>query len=239
MKLADSTNSAEAASLAERPFRPARIRQIKKFFVHFDGLHVPLTRIETSLPVPTLRGMARFGITNNERGGREQAANSRISPPRMSNTMSLEHLMQSVMEGSAYLPQPDLPLTVRELTEPEKAEVLGFLSERPIHTVIMMGMIRDNGIVSELNRGKFYGCRNSEGRLEAVGVIGHATLIEARTRTAVQAMARTTQMHDGVHMFMAEQEIAEEFWNVYADDGQAMRFDCRGTIFSSIILSRG
>ncbi len=145
--------------------------------------------------------------------------------------MSLEQMMQSVMEETAYLPQPDVTLTVSELTAAEKNEVLGFLSERPIHTVIMMGMIRDNGLVSELNRGTFYGCRNSEGRLEGVALIGHATLVEARTRNAIRELALAAQIHDRLHLFMAEQETAEEFWNSYADNGQPMRFACRELLF--------
>ncbi len=145
--------------------------------------------------------------------------------------MSLEQLMQTVMEESAFLPQPDLNLTVSRLAEDEKAEVLGFLAERPIHTVIMMGLIRDNGVVSDLNRGTFYACRNSEGRLEGVGLIGHATLLEARTRGAVRELALAAHHHDGLHMFMAEQTAAEQFWNAYADEGQAMRFACRELLF--------
>ena len=95
----------------------------------------------------------------------------------------------------------------------------------------MMGMIRDNGLVSEFNRGTFYGCRNSEGRLEGVALIGHATLVEARTRGAIRELALAAQIHDRLHMFMAEQEVAEEFWNSYADDGQPMRFACRELLF--------
>ena len=110
-------------------------------------------------------------------------------------------------------------------------EVVAFLSERPIHTVIMMGLIRDNGLVSEHNRGTFYGCRNSEGRLEGVALIGHATLIETRTRGAIQEFALTAQIHNHLHMFMAEQEKAETFWNAYADDGQPMRRVCRELLF--------
>lgn len=135
------------------------------------------------------------------------------------------------MEDSAYLPQPDLNLSVARLTDAQKPEVLGFLAERPIHTVIMMGMIRDNGLVSDLNRGTFYGCRNSEGRLEGVAVIGHATLLEARTRRAVVEIAHTAQTHDRLHMFMAERGIAEDFWNAYSEEGQAMRFACRELLF--------
>ncbi len=145
--------------------------------------------------------------------------------------MSVEQIMHTVMEDTAYLPHPILPLTVAELAETEVTEVLGFLLERPIHTVIMMGMIRDNGLVSELNRGTFYGCRNSEGRLEGVALIGHATLVEARTRAAIRELAVTAQIHCGLGMFLAEQRTAEEFWNSYADAGQQMRLACRELLF--------
>ncbi len=145
--------------------------------------------------------------------------------------MSLEQMMQTVMEDTVYLPQSNLTLTVNELTETETNEVVGFLSERPIHTVIMMGMIRDNGLISEHNRGTFYGCRNSEGRLEGVALIGHATLIETRTRGAIGELAFVAQIHNHLHLFMAEQAKAEIFWNNYADDGQPMRLACRELLF--------
>jgi uncharacterized protein len=145
--------------------------------------------------------------------------------------MSVEQMMQTVMEESAYFPQPDVTLSVSELAESETNEVLAFLSERPIHTVIMRGMIRDNGLISEHNRGAFYGCRNSEGRLEGVALIGHATLIETRTREAIRELALTAQLNSRLHMIMAEQETVEQFWNQYADDGQPMRFACRELLF--------
>ncbi len=145
--------------------------------------------------------------------------------------MSVELMMHTVMEETAHLPQPDITLEVSELAENETNEVLAFLSERPVHTVCMTGMIRDNGLVSEHNRGTFYACRNSEGRLEGVALIGHATLIETRTRGAIREFALTAQIHDRLHMIMAEQERVEEFWNHYADDGQAMRLACRELLF--------
>ena len=95
----------------------------------------------------------------------------------------------------------------------------------------MIGFIRDNGIISELNRGTFYGCRNSEGRLEGVALIGHATLIETRTRGAIRELALVAQIHTNTHMIMGEQERVEEFWNHYADDGQSMRLACRELLF--------
>ena len=145
--------------------------------------------------------------------------------------MSMQQTMLNVMEESAYLPQPQLTLAVGELAETERNEVLAFLSERPIHTICMAGLIRDNGLVSEHNRGTFYGCRNSEGRLEGVALIGHATLIETRTRGAVRELALTAQIHNRLHMILAEQEKVEEFWNYYADDGQPMRLACRELLF--------
>ena len=55
---------------------------------------------------------------------------------------------------------PDLS-KVHELTTDNTAEVQAFLSIRPVHTVVMSSFIVDNGIQSELNRGKFYGYRNA------------------------------------------------------------------------------
>jgi GNAT superfamily N-acetyltransferase len=145
--------------------------------------------------------------------------------------MSLNQLTHKVMDNTQFLPQPDITLTVSELVETETNEVLAFLSERPIHTICMTGFIRDNGLVSEHNRGTFYGCRNSENRLEGVALIGHATLIEIRTRAAVRELALTAQIQNRLHMIMAEQERIEEFWNSYADDGQPMRRACRELLF--------
>jgi predicted GNAT family acetyltransferase len=148
--------------------------------------------------------------------------------------MSVEQMMHTVMEETAYLPQPDVTLTVSQLAETETNEVLAFLSERPVHTVCMTGLIRDNGLQSEHNRGTFYGCRNSEGRLEGVALIGHATLIEARTRGAIKEFALTAQIHNRLHMIMAEQSTVLEFWNHYADDGQPIRLACRELLFELV-----
>jgi predicted GNAT family acetyltransferase len=145
--------------------------------------------------------------------------------------MSVELMMHTVMEETAYLPQPNVTLTVSQLAETETNEVLSFLSERPVHTVCMTGLIRDNGLNSEHNRGTFYGCRNSEGRLEGVALIGHATLIETRSRQALKEFALTAQIYPRTHMIMGEQDRIEEFWNSYADDGQQMRRACRELLF--------
>jgi uncharacterized protein len=122
-------------------------------------------------------------------------------------------------------------LQVSLLGEEHLAEVLEFLSERPIHTVMMAGFIRDNGMVSEHHRGSFYGCRQDGGRLEGVALIGHATLLETRTDRALAALAHKAQAQASTHMIMGEQERIAEFWRYYADKGQEMRLACRELLF--------
>jgi hypothetical protein len=145
--------------------------------------------------------------------------------------MSLETMMREVMEASPYLPSVELAVTTAELTEGDRTEVLSFLSERPLHTVCMAGLIRDNGLESPHNRGAFYGCRNSEGRLEGVALIGHHTLVEARTHRASQEFALMAQCCTQTHLIMGELERVEEFWNYYADEGRPMRLACRELLF--------
>ncbi len=117
--------------------------------------------------------------------------------------------------------------TVAPLAAGQEAEVLEFLSERPLHTVMMAGLVRDHGLVSTHNRGTFYGCRDSESRLIGVALIGHATLIEARVAGVVERFAKLAQECSSAHMILGEKEIVEEFWEHYAPRGQQMRRFCR------------
>lgn len=145
--------------------------------------------------------------------------------------MSTAQLMNTVMTETQYLPTAEVTVSVERLTDQDRNEVLTFLVERPIHTVCMVGFIRDNGLESELNRGTFYGCRNSEGRLEGVALIGHTTLIEVRTDRALKELALVAQTRSNAHMIMGEQERIEQFWNHYADDGQEIRLICGELLF--------
>jgi uncharacterized protein len=121
--------------------------------------------------------------------------------------------------------------TVVPLTDEHKAEVLAFLSERPLHTVYLAGYILDNGIASPLNRGSFYGYRNGNGRLEGVALIGHATLFEIRSDDALAAFASLAQSSTRTHLLMGEMEKVEHFWNLYGAGGQAPRLICRELLF--------
>ena len=124
--------------------------------------------------------------------------------------------------AAAYAPPHIGPLSARETRE-----VLAFLAERPLHTINIAGLIRDNGMVSALNRGTFHACRDEEGRLEGVALVGHALLIEARSERAAAAFAQLAQRHAGANMILAEESQASLFWAFYADGGQSPRRLCR------------
>ncbi len=147
------------------------------------------------------------------------------------NPSSLNELMTTVMAETPYLPEADVTVSVFPLTEEDRNEVLAFLAERPVQTVCLAGFIRDNGLVSPYNRGTFYGCRNSEGRLEGVALVGHATLVEARTTRAMQEFGLVAQTYQHTHMILGEKEEIEQFWNYYADEGQELRLACRELLF--------
>ena len=120
---------------------------------------------------------------------------------------------------------------VAKLDAGQESEVLDFLAQRPIHTVGMVGLISDNGLVSSLNRGTFYSCRNSQGQIEGVALIGHATLMETTSDRALEAFAEIAQTCTTTHMIMGEEEAINQFWNHYAEAGQEMRRACRELLF--------
>src|SRR5215218_9939332 len=121
---------------------------------------------------------------------------------------------------------------VHSLTESHpESEVLDFLSGRPAQAVVMRGLIRDNGFESPFNRGTFYACRDREGCLEGVALVGHATFVEARTDGALRAFAGLAQGQRGAHMILGEQEMIRGFWGHYATAGQPPRLFCRELLF--------
>lgn len=132
---------------------------------------------------------------------------------------------QSIMSGA--------PLDVELLAESSLDEVLRFLNIRPVHTVAMASFIHDNGMESELNRGTFYGYRNREGKLEGVALIGHSTLIEARSEDAMFAFAKKAKA-DRVHinLIMSEHEDALKFWSYYAGTTKP-RLTCTELLFET------
>jgi predicted GNAT family acetyltransferase len=121
--------------------------------------------------------------------------------------------------------------TIGELNQSDQAEVFEFLAARPIHTVFMASLIRDNGLVSPHNRGSFYSCRDRYGLLEGVALVGHATVIEARTENALASFARLARNCLNAHLIRGEQETINNFWKYYASGGKEPRLVCREMLF--------
>lgn len=120
---------------------------------------------------------------------------------------------------------------VERLANSDTAEVLRFLAQRPIHTVAMMSLIHDNGIVSPFNRGAFYGCRDLQGQLEGVALVGHATLMETVSDRALAALAQVARECPSTHLIMGEKERVADFWSHYSDAGRRQRLACREWLF--------
>lgn len=121
---------------------------------------------------------------------------------------------------------------VFELDECNREEVMSFLKVRPVHTVVMTSFINDNGFRSELNRGKFHGYRDADGKLEGVALIGHSTLVEARSDAALKAFAFKAQTSETpIHLIMSHGNAAESFWTYYSDGVRQPRLTCVERLF--------
>jgi len=122
-------------------------------------------------------------------------------------------------------------VSVERLANSDAPEVLKFLAQRPIHTIAMMGLINDNGIVSPFNRGTFFGCRDLNGQLEGVALVGHATLMETVSDRALAALAQIARQCPNTHMIMGEKDRVADFWSHYSEAGRKQRSACREWLF--------
>ena len=123
------------------------------------------------------------------------------------------------------------PVYVKPLADSEQSEVLQFLSQRAIHTVSMMSLIHDNGLVHPFNRGTFYGCRDTNGQLEGVALVGHATLMETVSDRALALLAQVAQQCPNTHLIMGEKERVADFWSHYESAGKRQRLTCREWLY--------
>ena len=118
------------------------------------------------------------------------------------------------------------------LTNADENEVLEFLAQSPVHTVIMSGFIQGNGLENADNRGGFYGYRNAEGILEGVALIGHTTLVESRSAESLQAFAVIARRSETpIYIIMSGGNTTETFWRYYAGDNRQPRLVCTEMLF--------
>ena len=115
------------------------------------------------------------------------------------------------------------PLVVTPLAAGTEDEVLSALSAQSLTNVIMSGFIRDNGLASPLNRGRFYACRNERDKLEGIALIGHTILFEAFNEGAIQAFAAVAHQVASPHLLMGDHNAVQRFWNYYAGKEQSPR----------------
>lgn len=134
--------------------------------------------------------------------------------------------MSPVSLINAELPGVQIGPHVQALQDEHKTEALEFLATRPLHTFIQTSWIRDNGLLSPLNRGTFYGHRNGHGQLDGVALIGHVTLFETSSNAAVSAFAELARRCSSVRTILAERELTNQFLNYYAKDGSTPRRIC-------------
>ncbi len=128
---------------------------------------------------------------------------------------------------------------VFSLREEEKAEALSFLAKRPVHTVFMASLIRDNGVESPLNRGRLYGYRGPLGQLEGIALIGHATLVEAQTDACLSAFAQLAQKSVLPYLIRGEADRITKFWSYYGKSGQQPSRVCRELLLEQIRIPDG
>lgn len=108
------------------------------------------------------------------------------------------------------------PLRIEALSNRNRDEVLAFLSHRPVHTVFMAGLVRDNGVVSFSNRGTFFGCRSQRGELSGVALIGQKTLIETGSADAMETLGRFLPDIGMAHLVRGEQQQVAQLLEHYA-----------------------
>jgi uncharacterized protein len=146
------------------------------------------------------------------------------------NTLKLASSDRSA-GAKAVVAMPDRS-RLHRLRLADEPEVLEFLKMRPVHTVVMASFIQDNGLESPNNRGKFYSYRNSAGTLEGVALIGHSTLVEARTEDALVAFAVIArESGTPIHIMMSDGDSIERFWQYYAGGDRQPRLVCEERLF--------
>jgi len=123
---------------------------------------------------------------------------------------------------------------LRSLNADDLEAVTEFLAKRPVHTVVMSSFIADNGIESELNRGIFYGYFDEKCELEGVALIGHSTLIEARSDRSLRAFAlKARESRIPINLIMSDDDVAERFFELYAIGQMTPRLKCTELLFQT------
>jgi predicted GNAT family acetyltransferase len=185
------------------------------------------------------------GSLNNRRFGPPPTASLLFNPdlPREQKPVSSSHLNAEVEAIASPLlsirQSVGAALSVDALACKDNDEVMAFLSLRPIHTVFMAGLILDNGLASPLNRGEFYGHRNSKGELEAVALIGQKNVIEAHTETAFETLSALALTHPRLQLIRGEEKRMQLLLAHLKRTSREPRLICRELLLEQTSVSEG
>ena len=106
---------------------------------------------------------------------------------------------------------------VQRLTSGDEAEACRFLAQRPLQSFGLLGMISDNGLDSPHNRGDFYAYRDARGHLEGIALIGHNTVLDARSDAAIASFTRLAKAAANPFLLLAPEPQMARFVEYYAD----------------------
>ena len=109
----------------------------------------------------------------------------------------------------------DTQLTIRPVIGALAHDALAYLAARPVRTAYALGLIRDHGLSSPLNRGDFYACVDARGEVRGAALLGHATLVEAEDDEAADALARFAHTRPRPRIIRGERGIVRRFWRQY------------------------
>ena len=125
----------------------------------------------------------------------------------------------------------ELAQPVQPLKGEHEVEVLDFLSAHPLLTFVMTGWIKDNGLVSQLNRGTFYGSRNQRGELDGVALIGHISLFETNSESALSTFADLIKACPSAFAVMGQEQRVSRLMAYYPADDPPPRKAFREWLF--------
>jgi GNAT superfamily N-acetyltransferase len=104
-------------------------------------------------------------------------------------------------------------LHVRPMFSGEESSVLDVLNLQPVHNVIIIGLVLDNGLESAKSRGVWYGCFAGD-KLVGVALIGHHVFLSGNHESA-EAFADIARQHHAseVKVILGERPLADAFYN--------------------------
>jgi hypothetical protein len=129
------------------------------------------------------------------------------------------------MHGAYRQSQCD-EVQVAPIAQSQTEEALAFLNQRPLHTVIMAGLLREHGPICSTPSGTFYHSRR-DGELNGVALIGRATMFEARDSAALTGFASLARQTSSVRMIMGEASDLRRFLALYHSEDATVRRRCR------------